>query len=58
MTENWLDRFPPLARLEPDIRKALEATSRVVTLPAGETVFRGGDECRNYLLVLDGSVRV
>ncbi len=58
MNENWIARFPALAKLEPDARKSLEARSRIVALPAGETVFRGGDECQNYLLVLDGSVRV
>jgi len=58
MNEDWIGRFPALASLEPDVRKTLGERSRVVSLPAGETVFRGGDECRNYLLVLEGSVRV
>jgi len=58
MSEEWIGRFPALARLEPDVRRMLEQRSKVVSLPAGDTVFHGGDECRNYLLVLDGSVRV
>lgn len=58
MIESWIGRFRALERLEPDVRKTLDARSRVVSLPAGERVFRGGEECRNYLLVLEGSVRV
>jgi len=58
MNEDWIGRFPALARLEPDVRKTLDERSRVVSLPAGQTVFRGGDECHNYLLVLEGCVRV
>jgi CRP/FNR family transcriptional regulator len=54
----WLDAFPKLAALEPDARDRLVAEAHPVTLPAGITLFRDGDACTNYLLVLDGSVRV
>ena len=40
---------------------ALEQMRRqlqVVELPAGYEVFRRGDACRNYLVVIDGSIRV
>jgi CRP/FNR family transcriptional regulator len=40
---------------------ALEQSRRqaqVVELPPGYEVFRHGDACRNYLIVIDGSVRV
>lgn len=36
----------------------LRAQAQTVRLPADEPVFRCGDPCRNYLIVLDGSVRV
>lgn len=36
----------------------LRSQAQFVQLPAGYTVFRSGDECRNYLVVIDGSVRV
>lgn len=58
MATSWMDSFPGLARLDPAARRALEATARVIDLPAGQVVFRGGDECRDYLLVIDGCVRV
>jgi len=32
--------------------------SKQLTLPAGSTVFRQGDHCDNYLLVLHGSLKV
>lgn len=54
----WLDHFPELAGIEPEARARLAAEARPVTLPAGVTVFHDGDACSNYLLVLDGSVRV
>lgn len=54
----WLDAFPELATLEAAARQRLIAGAQPVTLPAGTTVFHDGDACGNYLLVLDGSVRV
>lgn len=36
----------------------LRHQAQFVQLPAGYTVFRSGDACRNYLVVVDGSVRV
>lgn len=54
----WISRFPSLADVEdPLLRSSLSAV-RVMQLPSGATVFRSGDPCRNYLLVLEGSVRV
>jgi len=42
---------------EPGMR-ALRAGVLSVRLPAGQTVFRRGDACRTYLIVVAGSVRV
>jgi CRP/FNR family transcriptional regulator, anaerobic regulatory protein len=55
---DWLARFPELARIDDPEFKRLAAMAQVVNLPAGVTVFRPGDACQSYLLVLDGSVRV
>ena len=55
---DWLSRFPGLEALqEPAWTDALSQVQEA-RLPAGATVFRAGDPCRNYLFVLDGSVRV
>lgn len=57
-TPAWLASFPALEAVsDPFVRTRL-AMAQVMQLPPGVTVFRDGDVCRNYLLVLDGSVRV
>lgn len=58
MSSSWLDHFPPLKALEPETASALLKGAQIADLPEGQVVFRDGDECRNYLLVIDGSVRV
>jgi CRP/FNR family transcriptional regulator len=54
----WSSSFP---QLQPDTDPALQsviAATRLVDVPAGETVFSTGMHCENYLLVTQGSVRV
>lgn len=58
MTLSWLDSFPPLRRLPAALQADLAAGSRVVELPAGSPVFGPGQGPENFLLVLDGTVRV
>lgn len=55
---NWIERFPALATLEEDARRILIQTAQIVELPASKFVFHSGDACSNFLLVLDGVVRV
>lgn len=55
---DWVQRFPALACLTDAAGKAVLAATRLVNLPADTTVFRAGDPCRAYMLVLEGSVRV
>jgi len=54
----WLARFPALHSIADPYWLAARKTARVMTLPEGTTLFRDGDPCRNYLLVVHGSVRV
>ena len=49
---------PMLAAVEPDALRRAGQSSQVVTVPAGATVFEPGAACRNYIVVLDGSVKV
>lgn len=58
MSDLWLRHFPALDALEPETARALVERAQVADLPEGQIVFRGGDECQNYLLVIYGSVRV
>ncbi|MCW8933389.1 MAG: Crp/Fnr family transcriptional regulator [Gammaproteobacteria bacterium] len=36
----------------------ISSQSQTVTVPANSSVFRQGDACKNYLLVIEGSVKV
>lgn len=58
MAIDWLKRFPTLAALDdPAWRRALDA-ARIATLAPGTVTFRAGDMCENYLMVVEGAVRV
>ena len=57
-TASWLDSFPSLRRLPAALQADLAAGSRLVDLPAGSRIFGPGQGPENFLLVLDGTVRV
>ncbi|MEJ2119031.1 MAG: Crp/Fnr family transcriptional regulator [Alphaproteobacteria bacterium] len=57
-TGEWTARVPGLTVLDDELRQALTAASRVVQLPAGSRVFGLGQVPDNFLIVLEGSVRV
>lgn len=55
---SWLEMFPALARIQhPAWLDALESAS-LLTLPANKVIFRQGDACRRFVLLLQGTVRV
>lgn len=53
----WKDLFPTLASGDSQTRSVLDS-SRLVTMPAGQPVFHAGSPCDNYVLLLEGGVRV
>lgn len=55
---SWVKQFPLLASIEGPEWVAILSQTQFVELPAGITVYHVGDSCENYLLVLEGSVRV
>ncbi|MGB0749848.1 MAG: Crp/Fnr family transcriptional regulator [Magnetospiraceae bacterium] len=55
---DWIAVFPDLSGLEPETRANLMRVASPVSLPKDSVVFRPGDACGAYLLVLEGSVRV
>ncbi len=57
MSDAWLEAFPSLEVLSPETRRYLSRARRI-TLPAGEALFREGDPCTHFLMVLSGTVRV
>jgi len=54
----WKQVLPQLAEIDAAVTHGFLAHSREITLPAQTVVFRQGDECGQYLLVLQGKVRV
>lgn len=56
--EPWVERFPGLSRLEPEIKKLIMSRSTTLTAPRGATVFGPGNSPENMLFLLDGTVRV
>lgn len=50
--------FPDMARSAPDALAHLARIATPVTLPKGAALFRPGDACRSYLMMLDGTARV
>jgi len=57
MATNPAADFPALGRLEPEAAR-LFAAARVVSIPAGTSVFHDGAPCGSYVLVIDGTIRV
>lgn len=57
-TDDWIDRFDGLSKLEPALRNVLTTRSHVVRLPADSVIFGPGKSPDNLLLLLQGTVRV
>jgi len=55
---SWVDTFPGLGRLSPDLRSSLSAHSAIISLPVGSRIYGPGQSPENYLLLLEGTVRV
>ena len=51
-------RFPGLSRITDSVGKEILSQARLLELPAGQIIFSPGDHCENYLLVVEGSVKV
>ncbi len=58
MTGTWIDRFPSLKELPDEVRQRLQAESRIVALPEGTRIFGAGQSPSNFLLLLEGTIRV
>ena len=55
---NWRQYLPELEKSADDMICQLFDNSNVISLAAGATVFHQGDACKNYLIILDGKVKV
>lgn len=54
----WLSQIPQFGGLESDAARALRAGARLATYPVGTVLFREGEPCDNFLLLLQGRIRV
>jgi len=57
-TDAWVEQFPGLSRLDPDIKALLVARSEIQTHDAGALIFGPGRSPENMLFLLDGTLRV
>ena len=54
----WRQYLPELGESADDAVCQLFDVSSIITLPENNTVFHQGDACSNYLIILDGKVKV
>ena len=54
----WLAQFPELAAIDDEAWLYALKYAKIVNLSAGKVVFRPGEGCENYILVLEGSIKV
>ncbi len=54
----WVERFPGLSRLKPEIKDLLVSRSTITDVPKGTMIFGPGKSPENMLFLLDGTVRV
>ncbi|PCJ33967.1 MAG: Crp/Fnr family transcriptional regulator [Alphaproteobacteria bacterium] len=52
------DHFPELGRLSQESKRILEEGLHIVEAPSGSVMFAEGSECRGYVMLLEGTVRV
>lgn len=55
---DWIAQFPGLGRLHEQVKAQLAESSRIVALTAGARIFGPGQAPSNFMLLLEGRVRV
>lgn len=58
MISNWVDELPSLKDLDEETKSTLRRAATRMVLPRGTTVFRPGDPCVRFPLIVSGSIRV
>jgi CRP/FNR family transcriptional regulator, anaerobic regulatory protein len=54
----WLGSFPALYNITDTAWQDVAESARLITVQAGMPLYRDREACENYLVILDGSVRV
>lgn len=57
-SDDWRELFPYFATSGETPDRDIAGAAREIALPEGAVAFRQGDACGNYLLVVEGSIRV
>lgn len=57
-TMPWISYFPDLEKIKDKVWLDVLKQVKEVDIPAGVTLYRAGDTCENFVLVIDGSIRV
>ncbi|MBL4801633.1 MAG: Crp/Fnr family transcriptional regulator [Emcibacter sp.] len=52
------DLFPELSQLSKENKRILEGGINIVTAPAGTVMFSENSDCKGYVMLLEGTVRV
>jgi CRP/FNR family transcriptional regulator len=55
---DWVDYFPALKGVDDETWRQVANAAKEVALPAGTAVFNDGDDCENYIMMLEGITRV
>ena len=58
LSARLIERYPQLQSISSPAWQDVLSLAKYLKLAAGRPVFRAGEACQNYLLVLDGSIRV
>lgn len=57
-TKDWRQVLPELNASADELTKELLDSSNIIEAAASQTVFHQGDTCKNYLIILEGRVKV
>lgn len=55
---SWLDTFPRLAAIDDPAWRDAVRGARLATFPAGAALYQSGDDCENFILIIEGAVKV
>jgi len=54
----WLNAYQELRTIDDDVWLQVAKTAIKTRLPENYIIFRDGDECENYLLIIEGSIKI
>jgi len=58
LNTRWLAQFPELQALQDSAWQQALSQTKLATIPTGQVLYKSGDTCENFVLVLQGAIRV